>query len=36
MSDFLAEYGAMLLQETAATLEMSLISTLFAYIIEFP
>ncbi len=36
MSDFLAEYGAMLLQETAATLEMSLISTLFAYIIGIP
>ena len=36
MSDFLAEYGAMLLQETVATLEMSLISTLFAYILGIP
>ena len=36
MSSFLAEYGTMLLQETVATLEMSLISTLFAYILGIP
>lgn len=36
MADFFAEYGSLLLTETVATLEMTIISTLFAYILGIP
>lgn len=36
MADFFSEYGSMLLAETGATLAMTLISTLVAYVIGIP
>lgn len=36
MADFFAEYGSLLFTETIATLEMTVISTLFAYIFGIP